>query len=380
MALLAFSTEPVMATRFAWWHLRTWSGQYYFVHPDGWFEELEPWELVAIEFAFATEPAMAVYVDAVSHMMTPSQEWPPVWNADLQIWQTSREEPGRGSTVAQPLDLDRLWHSQQQPATGSAWNQPAAWNQPGTGSAWNHQPGRGYARSSWEPGQGYWEPGQGSWGSSSGPSSSSTGCAGGREPEQPWRWRAEEGWYQPYVGDKKPRPDFEAPRFGTRGFGSSCRRMERRWLHRRGEETPDHLKPVKAKMTKEVKTKMKELIKQMRDIDEASSESELPEVPKPEKAPDTDTESSSSFDFRGGEGNAKARDGSRKRVWKGTPSNAAKLSLVPEEPAKAVEPKVEEEEDEDEDMGDGKEEPAEAGKKKKQKQRRKSKRNKKEKD
>ena len=87
-------------------------------------------------------------------------------------------------------------------------------------------------------------------------------------------------------------------------------------MHRRGEETPDHLKPVKAKMT---------LIKQMRDIDEASSESELPEVPKPEKAPDTDTESSSSFDFRGGEGNAKARDGSRKRVWKGTPSNAAKL-------------------------------------------------------
>ena len=126
-------------------------------------------------------------------------------------------------------------------------------------------------------------------------------------------------------------------------------------------------------MTKEVKTKMKELIKQMRDIDEASSESELPEVPKPEKAPDTDTESSSSFDFRGGEGNAKARDGSRKRVWKGTPSNAAKLSLVPEEPAKAVEPKVEEEEDEDEDMGDGKEEPAEAGKKKKKKKRRKSK-------
>ena len=163
MALLAFSTEPVMATRFAWWHLRTWSGQYYFVHPDGWFEELEPWELVAIEFAFATEPAMAVYVDAVSHMMTASQEWPPVWNADLQIWQASREEPGRGSTVAQPLDLDRLWHSQQQPATGSAWNQPAAWNQPGTGSAWNHQPGRGYARSSWEPGQGYWEPDQGSW-------------------------------------------------------------------------------------------------------------------------------------------------------------------------------------------------------------------------
>ena len=151
-------------------------------------------------------------------------------------------------------------------------------------------------------------------------------------------------------------------------------------MHRRGEETPDHLKPVKAKMTKEVKTKMKELIKQMRDIDEASSESELPEVPKPEKAPDTDTESSSSFDFRGGEGNAKARDGSRKRVWKGTPSNAAKLSLVPEEPAKAVEPKVEEEEDEDEDMGDGKEEPAEAGKKKKKKKRRKSKKNKKEKD
>ena len=91
--------SAVMASRFAWWHLRTWSGQYYFVHPDGWFEELEPWELVAIEFAFATEPAMAVYVDAVSHMMTPSQEWPPVWNADLQIWQTSREEPGRGSTV-----------------------------------------------------------------------------------------------------------------------------------------------------------------------------------------------------------------------------------------------------------------------------------------
>ena len=239
--------------------------------------------------------------------------------------------------------------------------------------AWNHQPGRGYARSSWEPGQGYWEPDQGSWGTSSGASSSSAGCAGGREPEQPWRWRAEEGWYQPYVGDKRPRPDFEAPRFGTRGFGSSCRRMERRWLQRRGEETPDHLKPVKAKMTKEVKTKMKELIKQMRDIDEASSESELPEVPKPEKAPDTDTESSSSFDFRGGEGNAKARDGSGKRMWKGTPSNAAKLSLVPEEPAMAVEPKVEEEEDEDEDMGDGKEEPAEAGKKKKKKKRRKSK-------
>ena len=34
------------------------------------------------------------------------------------------------------------------------------------------------------------------------------------------------GTNQPYVGDKKPRPDFEAPRFGTRGFGSSCRRME----------------------------------------------------------------------------------------------------------------------------------------------------------
>ena len=48
---------------------------------------------------------------------------------------------------------------------------------------------------------------------------------------------------------------------------------------------------------------------------------------------------------------------------KGTPRDASKLPLVPEEPTMAVEPKVEEEEDEDEDMGDGKEEPAEAAKK-----------------
>ena len=80
----------------------------------------------------------------------------------------------------------------------------------------------------------------------------------------------------------------------------------------------------------------------------------------------------------GGGGNAKAKDGSRKRVWRGTPP---KLATVPEEPAVATDPKVEEEEeDEDEDMG-VKKEPAEAEKekKKKKKKRRKSKKSKKDK-
>ena len=140
--------------------------------------------------------------------------------------------------------------------------------------------------------------------------------------------RPEEGWYQPYAGAKKPRPDFDAPRFGTRGFGASCRRMEKRWLERRGKDVPAHLKPAKAHMTKEVKTKMKELLKQMYDID-ASSESEMAgEAPEPGKAAESDSESSSSFDFGSGGGNAKARDGSRKRVWRGTPP---KLATVPEE-------------------------------------------------
>ena len=386
MAFLAFTTEPVMAASFPWWQLRSWSGQYYWVHPDGWYEELEPWEHQTIEFAFATEPAMAVYVDAVSNMVTPGQEWPPVWNADLQIWQTSRDQPERGSVAAQPLDLHALWHSQQ-PAGGSSW-QSSSW-EPGQGSSWEQgqgsswEPGQG---SSWEsgqncgqPDQGYWEPGKG-WSNptSSHPSSSSSGSTAGREPEQPWRWKPEEGWYQPYAGAKKPRPDFDAPRFGTRGFGASCRRMEKRWLERRGKDVPAHLKPAKAHMTKEVKTKMKELLKQMYDID-ASSESEMAgEAPEPGKAAESDSESSSSFDFGGGGGNAKARDGSRKRVWSGTPP---KLATVPEEPAVATDPKVEEEEeDEDEDMG-VKKEPAEAEKekKKKKKTRRKSKKSKKDK-
>ena len=140
--------------------------------------------------------------------------------------------------------------------------------------------------------------------------------------------------------------------------------MEKRWLERRGKDVPAHLKPAKAHMTKEVKTKMKELLKQMYDID-ASSESEMAgEAPEPGKAAESDSESSSSFDFGGGGGNAKARDGSRKRVWRGTPP---KLATVPEEPAVATDPKVEEEEeDEDEDMG-VKKEPAEAEKEKKKK-------------
>ena len=140
--------------------------------------------------------------------------------------------------------------NQQKKSPVSAWNQPAAWNQPGTGSAWNQH-------AAWNQLLGTTSLEEAMLGQvgSLGNAIGSLTKALEAPPVALQAAPQAAHWYQPYVGDKRPRPDFEAPRFGTRGFGSSCRRMERRWLQRRGEETPDHLKPVKAKMTKEVKTK-----------------------------------------------------------------------------------------------------------------------------
>eukprot|EP00435_Cladocopium_sp_Y103_P013534 s5694_g3.t1 len=113
----------------------------------------------------------------------------------------------------------------------------------------------------------------------------------------------------------------------------------------------------KAQMTKDVKLKMKELIKHMKSIDEASSESELPpREEKPAKA-DTDSESSSSLHVSR---YAKVRDESRKRVWRGTPRDPPQHSLVPDKPGMAGDPRKVEEEEEDDDMEEVKEEPGEA--------------------
>ena len=177
-----------------------------------------------------------------------------------------------------------------------------------------------------------------------------------------------------------PGTPWNNERYYTRGWGSACKRHQRRACEQRGEPVPDHLLPKKIELAKGFKKEMMELVKKSKKVAEASSDSEMPEAGKkaePEKAPspEEDDESSSSWSYnpkpnRRSDSPMPGKHGPR---WKGTPRTVAKVPVGDKqelEVEKYLKSRIKEEEEEDDDEEDS-EEPEKA-KKKKKKRRRKS--------
>ena len=297
---------------------------------------------------------MAIYIQGHSDTESGTTQHPPVWNSHAGQWLISLQPPGPTDQIALSLDLTLLYmRVVQKQREGERRNRWTAC--------------KGSRSQEWQPYNYYqWEEAGGAGGgSSSHPSSSSTGYTG----HASW-WEPEEGWEEPEEGWRARYPKWSEDRYYTRGWGSSCKRHERRGFEQRGEPVPDHLLPKKTELSKGLKKEMMELVKKSRKVREASSESDLPEPGKktePEKAADTPgDESSSDWSFAGkprpkrrSESPMPGKHGPR---FKGTPPFPERTSVG--------EKKIKEEEEEDDD-DDESEEPEKA-KKKKKKRRRKS--------
>ena len=152
------------------------------------------------------------------------------------------------------------------------------------------------------------------------------------------------------------REPYSKPGYGrrhlTRGYGADCRRQQRRQLKEKGMPIPTDLQPVKAKFSGEIKKQMKALLLKQKQLKEASSDSELPDVKaeledeeeeeeeEEEKEEDTGPSSSSSSSLdvdrrkpvkaatRVWQGRAK----SEAPIWRGTPAKVVKVPLEPPPP------------------------------------------------
>lgn len=360
MALLTFLVVMVGPAKamepFPWWNVRLFDGIYYLVdHNSGWQEQLETWEVMSLEEAMQADPEMAIYIHGHSNLGSGTTQHPPVWNAQARQWLMSLQPPGPNDHMALSLDLPLLYmRVEEKQREQERKNEEARW-----------QACKGSRSQGWQP-YSWWDWEEGMGGGST-PSSSSTGYTG------PGTWEPEEGW-NPW------HPKWNNERYYTRGWGSACKRHQRRACEQRGEPVPDHLLPKKIELAKGFKKEMMELVKKSKKVAEASSDSEMPEAGKkaePEKAPspEEDDESSSSWSYnpkpnRRSDSPMPGKHGPR---WKGTPRTVAKVPVGDKqelEVEKYLKSRIKEEEEEDDDEEDS-EEPEKA-KKKKKKRRRKS--------
>ena len=364
MALFTFMVVMVGPAKamgaFPWWNVRFFDGIYYLIdHNSGWQEQLETWEVMSLEEAMHADPEMGIYIHGHSHQGSGSTEHPPIWNSQARQWLISLQPPGPNDYLALSLDLPLLYmRVEEKQREEERRNEERRW-QACKGS-------RSQEWQEWQPHSWWdWEDASGCGGST--PSSSSTGYSG------PATWEPEEGrspWH----------PKWSNERYFTRGWGSACKRHQRRGCEQRGEPVPDHLMAKKTELAKGFKKEMMELVKKAKKAAEASSDSEMPEKGKkeePAKAASTPGDESSSewsYDPKTKRRSDSPMPGKHGPRWKGTPPNLAKVPVGDKkelEVEKMLKAKIKEEEEEDDDEEDS-EEPEKANKKKK-KRRRKSK-------
>eukprot|EP00438_Fugacium_kawagutii_P023956 Skav232718 [mRNA] locus=scaffold4051:112161:115811:- [translate_table: standard] len=228
---LASMAVPAEGTNFmAWWRIRYFHGNFWFVWPNGFWEELPPEWFDAMQGLAAAEPEMMAYIMAQSQVIGPDGYWPqvpgpwaPTWHIQSQTWLLSRTEPDRRLVwVAEPEDMD---HLAPQPTSGGQWW--AGW-QDGWQSGWHSC--------------GWQGPGQGQWRSKS-----------------------------PAPPPGPPNPN----RYMYRGRGSQKKREERRKYEQAGQPVPEHLRPQAQRLNKAAKQQMFLIHERARRMAEAQSQEEI---------------------------------------------------------------------------------------------------------
>lgn len=142
---LMFGGFVLPATGIPWWRVRFHGGRYFYIHENGWWDELPEWEQESLQEAINWEPEMAVYIHGHSQTCQ-YHEWPPIWNQDAREWQVSRNRPSSGDFEAQEINLEEFWRTlrgyKETPAS-SSWEKPAKAPRP----SWNDDRfgRRGYA-------------------------------------------------------------------------------------------------------------------------------------------------------------------------------------------------------------------------------------------
>lgn len=323
VALLLFSTVPAEGKNyFAWWRVRHWENTFFFVFPDGWWQELTPEWVEALHSMANSEPEMMAYIYGQHGDPGP---WPPVWHIPTQLWVNARTEPDRRLVfIAEPEDMDSYSYPLTEEDYGAdtmdeapGYNRPGVHSSPASASdgsgthvmtdgttihAWSGRQQQPPPAQSSQPAQGYYaqcsQPAQGSCSQSSQPgqgyyaqqsstaASSSDWWDGGWSCgwQQGWDWynnRPEQGQWRTKQRGRSPAPPPGPPnpnRYFERGRGSQMKREERRKYERAGMRVPDHLKPQAQSLNKAAKQQMYLLHQQARKMAAAQSQEELDQL------------------------------------------------------------------------------------------------------
>ena len=308
--LLALLGQPVKAARdFEWWNVRIFDGKFYIVNPaTGWYEDLGWWESQSLQEVLDNNEPMLWFINGHSGMGSEAFAYPPVWDFQSSLWMAQGGAPLNTQQPARALDMQQMVDDYYQQCMSS------------------------HGDTVWQPDTGWVDL---SIPQSSRPSRSDNAWNGNA-------WRGREPYSKPGYGG----------RHLTRGYGADCRRQQRRQLKEKGMPIPTDLQPVKAKFSGEIKKQMKALLLKQKQLKEASSDSELPDVKaeledeeegeeeEGEKEEDTGPSSSSSSSLdvdrrkpvkaatRVWQGRAK----SEAPMGRGTPAKVVKVPLEPPPP------------------------------------------------
>lgn len=356
--------EPAKAAPdFPWWNIRFFDGQYYLADSStGWQQALEDWETESLEEAMLHDQEMEYFIHGHSWLETGALDGPPIWSSQSQQWLV---HPGPLGPMDQPaigLDLRMFQWRARERLRKEREQQIRDW------SEWEDAcKGKGKGQQ-WQRGEWRWVEPAKAWDSRS---SSSTACGS---------WSSWETPQQPHPPNSGSHPRWSDQRYLGRGWGSACKRWQKRAYEQRGETPPDHLMPQRIKLAKGYKKQMAEILKASKQAQRAESEDDLPSCSESESKssePAKARESSDSEEserqgyYRSGMGSAAARGTSR---GKHGPRYSPNLPPVSEEPAKAKAEEKEDDEEEEDEPGKAEEmevdDEEEDGKKKKRRRRR----------
>lgn len=260
-----------------------WDGEYHYVHPSGWHEELPQSYVDCLEELFQAEPEMAAYIHGLSHMGHDVGPYPPNWHHASQMWVSSRDQPEpRLQYVARPLDCGTLIQGYY------ADTDFVSWGSQGETPDWDPQWGDAFG-----PGP----PNSASDGTSRSSIArdgtitvQSTRCVrtscqewqDWSSPSQQWQdwgdWQDTCQQWQDWKSSEAapPNPD----RWMFHGRASAKRRAQRRELERKGEEVPEELKPRVHSLNKALKRQMYELHRKAREMAQEKDPAKLDEWEK----------------------------------------------------------------------------------------------------